>query len=417
MVACTIRAMLNQDARHRAAPLIRRLAKALLIAGVPAQNLEHALSEVASRFGLRAQFFATPTSVMGAMGDDDSQDVFLIRGQSGEVDVSLIDALYDRLKLMMHGEVGVEEERDEIGRILDAPPLYSPVAVIFAYLLLSTAVARVFGGGVFEMATAGAIGLIAGLLSFWASRSETVSRVAVPVAGFLAGLTATLASGFISALSGYLVIVAGLIALLPGLTLTTAARELAAGHLVSGSSRMAGAVMVFLIITFGVAIGRTLGLEIQQLLGQHATEAVLMPLPEWTVYAALVGSTLALTVLFRIQKRRYLWVLLAGLTAFLTSRYGAIVGGPAAGAGLGAIVIGVGGNLYARYADHASVNFNVPGLMILVPGALGLRSLSALLQNDVTAGIEGAFTAALVAVALATGLVLANALFPSRRLL
>jgi uncharacterized membrane protein YjjP (DUF1212 family) len=409
--------MLDQDARHHAAPLIRRLAKALLIAGVPSQNLEHALSEVALRFGLRAQFFATPTSVMGAIGDDDSQDVFLIRAQSGEVDVSRTDALYDRLKLMMRGEVDVDEEREEIGRILDAPPIYTPVVDVAAYLLLSTCVARVFGGGLYEMIIAGAIGLIAGLLSFSASRSETAARIFVPVAAFLAGLTATLASGFISALSGYLVIIAGLIALLPGLTLTTAARELAAGHLVSGASRMAGAAMLFLIITFGVAIGRTLGLEIQSMLGQHPIDAVLLPLPDWSLYASLVGATMALTVLFRIRAHRYHWVLIAGLTAFLTARYGAIIGGPAAGAGLGAIVIGVGGNIYARYSDHASVNFHVPGLMMLVPGAVGFRSLSALLQNDVTAGIEGAFTAALVAVALATGLVLANALFPSRRLL
>jgi uncharacterized membrane protein YjjP (DUF1212 family) len=409
--------MSEPDARHQAAPLIRRLAKALLIAGVPAQNLEHALCAVAARFDLRAQFFATPTSVMGAIGDDDRQDVFLIRGQSGEIDVSRTDALYDRLKAMMRGEVEVEAEREEIGRILDAPPLYPPIADLFAFVLLSACVARVFGGGALEMVVAGAIGLMAGLLAAFAGRSERGARIFVPVASFLAGLTAVLASGFISTLSAYLVIIAGLIALLPGLMLTTAARELAAGHLVSGSSRMAGAAMLFLIIAFGVAIGRTLGGAIQRLLEQHPVDAVLVPLADWTLYAALVGSSIALTVLFRIRVQRYLWVLLAGLLAFFTARYGAAITGPAGGAGLGAIVIGIGGNLYARYADHASVNFHVPGLMMLVPGSVGFRSLSALLQNDVTAGIEGVFTAALVAVALATGLVLANALVPSRRLL
>lgn len=409
--------MSDTDARHQAAPLIRRLAKALLISGVPSQNLEHALITVAARFGLRAQFFATPTSVMGAIGDDDSQDVFLIRGHSGDVDVSRTDALYDRLKVMMDHEVDADAEREEIARILDAPPLYPPLMDLVAYILLSACVARVFGGGAFEVTAAAAIGSLTGLLSIAATRSETWARIAAPVASFLAGVIATMASGFITSFGTYLVTIAGLIALLPGLTLTTAARELAAGHLVSGSSRMAGAAMLFLIIGFGVAVGRALGAMFQTALGQHAIDAVLIPLPDWSLYLALVGSTMALTVLFRIRAHRYHWVLLAGLLAFITARYGAIVGGPATGAGLGAIVIGIGGNLYARYADHASVNFHVPGLMMLVPGAIGFRGLSAFLQNDVTAGIEAAFTAVLVAVALATGLVLANALFPSRRLL
>ena len=48
---------------------------------------------------------------------------------------------------------------------------------------------------------------------------------------------------------------AGLIVLVPGLTVTTAITELATSHLTAGTTRMAGAFMTFIAIGFGVALG------------------------------------------------------------------------------------------------------------------------------------------------------------------
>lgn len=407
------------DSRHHAAPLIRRLAKALLICGVPAPRLESALTAVAARFDLRAQFFATPTSVMGAIGDDDSQDVFLLRGDQGEIDVARTDALHDLLRDLTDEayEVDVEAERARIQTILDAPPIYRPYTDLAAFILLSAAVARVFGGGWHEMLVAATIGLQSGLIGWLASRSGFARRLAVAGASFLAGLTAALASGVIGELSAYLVTIAGLIVFVPGLMLTTAAREIASGHLVSGSARMAGAGIVFMMIAFGVAVGTGVGATLLGLAGRAPVEALPTPLPEWTLVPALIAATISLTILFRVPAERYLWVLAVGLLAFFSARLGAFVEGPAAGAGIGALLVGVGGNLYARYRDHVSLTLHVPGLMMLVPGAIGFQSLAALLNADVAAGVQAAFTAAMVAVALSTGLVIANGFVPSRRLL
>ena len=53
--------------------------------------------------------------------------------------------------------------------------------------------------------------------------------------------------------------------------------------------------------------------------------------------------------------------------------------------------------------------------MLLVPGSLGFQSLSALLANEVVSGMETAFRMALVAVALVTGLLMANVVVGPRR--
>jgi uncharacterized membrane protein YjjB (DUF3815 family) len=59
----------------------------------------------------------------------------------------------------------------------------------------------------------------------------------------------------------------------------------------------------------------------------------------------------------------------------------------------------------------------VPGLLVLVPGSLGFRSVLALLDNDVLAGVRGAFDMVLVAIALASGILLATLVLPPKRAL
>jgi uncharacterized membrane protein YjjB (DUF3815 family) len=51
---------------------------------------------------------------------------------------------------------------------------------------------------------------------------------------------------------------AGLIVLMPGLTLTVAMTELSTQHLASGTARLSAAFVTFLGMGFGVAVGNTL---------------------------------------------------------------------------------------------------------------------------------------------------------------
>jgi uncharacterized membrane protein YjjB (DUF3815 family) len=56
-----------------------------------------------------------------------------------------------------------------------------------------------------------------------------------------------------------------------------------------------------------------------------------------------------------------------------------------------------------------------PGVLVLVPGSVGFRSITALLDDRVVAGIDTAFSALFTAVALVVGLLIANVVLPSRR--
>jgi uncharacterized membrane protein YjjB (DUF3815 family) len=58
----------------------------------------------------------------------------------------------------------------------------------------------------------------------------------------------------------------------------------------------------------------------------------------------------------------------------------------------------------------------VPGILLLVPGSVGFRSLTSLLERQAVAGIETAFSMILTAMALVAGLLIAGVIAPEPRI-
>ena len=91
--------------------------------------------------------------------------------------------------------------------------------------------------------------------------------------------------------------------------------------------------------------------------------------------------------------------------------------GPPVGAAVAALVLGMGSNAYARFADRPAALVMVPGILLLVPGSMGFRSVTSFLRRDVIAAVHTAFEVGLVAGALVAGLLVANIVLPPRKAL
>jgi uncharacterized membrane protein YjjB (DUF3815 family) len=170
--------------------------------------------------------------------------------------------------------------------------------------------------------------------------------------------------------------------------------------------------MLFLLIGFGVAMGSQL---VTLTLGDYPSMVRPEQLPGWTWWLALVGAPLGFSVLFRAHARDMGWILLAGALGIAGSRAGAAAFGPELGAFVGALTVGVASNLYAYFLFRPASVTLVPGILLLVPGAIGFRSLSSLLDREVVTGVETAFTMVLIGAGLVAGLLLANVMVPQRR--
>jgi uncharacterized membrane protein YjjP (DUF1212 family) len=391
--------------------LILHLGKALHQYGYPAPYLESALTRVAERFGLQSQFSSTPTSLFCSFGSLVEQETYMLRVEPGGVDLGKLARVHHLIGETLAGELAPAEGIAKLERLVAAPPPYPRSLAVVSFGLASGGAALFLGGGARELALSIWGGLIVGLLSSLLASRRGVAGALEPLGAALAAFLATVGAHFFPPASVYIVTLAGLIVLLPGFSLTIALTELATRHLASGTARLAGALAVFLTIGFGVAVGNRLG---EALVGATGTAPVVAVLG-WTEWVALLLTSLALTVLLRAEAKDAGWIFATGLVAVVAGRLGANLVGAEMGAFFGALAVGLASNLYARLARRPAAVTLAPGILMLVPGSIGFRSLSSLLDRDVVFGVETMFRMAFVAVSLVAGLLLANAMAPSRR--
>src|SRR6185503_3812910 len=84
------------------------------------------------------------------------------------------------------------------------------------------------------------------------------------------------------------------------------------------------------------------------IVGGHPARVDPTPLGGLWRWAALLAAGLSFTVLLRARPRDAGWVLLAGVLATEGVRLGARLLGPQLGAFVGALLVGIGANLFAR---------------------------------------------------------------------
>jgi len=357
--------------------LIMRLGRALLSLGSPAHRIETTLTMLANRLRLDAQFFSTPTALIASLGNERQTHTYLVRVESTTIDLGKLSDILGVMDQLSDDDISIRQASIDVADIYNAPPRYGSLLTWLAFTLLSASAALFLGGGWSEVLLAALIGFTVGLLSLAGKYSEAVQRLFVPAAATLGSIIATV---FIARHPGTDMItpvIAGLIILIPGMDLTVSTRELASGHLVSGSARIAGALMVLMTILFGLAVGNFIGVQISG----PGMPGQAVPVAAWIPNAALLSQQLT---------------------------------GPVASAALAAAIIGTTANIFSRLTRKPSAIIYVPGLLLLVPGAMGFRSLNQILEHNVVAGLEGFFNVFLTAIALATGMVISSVLVPSK---
>ena len=140
-----------------------------------------------------------------------------------------------------------------------------------------------------------------------------------------------------------------------------------------------------------------------------------MALPEWTLWAAVLATPIAVTVLLQGRVRDMPWIMLASVAGFLGGQAGTALLGPALGACLGALSVGLAAHAYERWLGRPALVALVPGVLLLVPGSTGFRSLALLVDQQVVIGIDAAFATLLTAASLVAGLLMAEMIADARR--
>jgi len=373
----------------RVSPLLKfaqRLAVAMRSRSAPAHRVEDNLHDFAEATDLKVLFHVLPGAVLASHRWTEVLEV-----APGPPDLAGLDALESCSQAVVLGQISPLEGLRQIEKLDARGPYYGQGLTLLGFAAASATAVSFFGGGLLEMIASGAIGTLCGLLISW-----RLAEVLVTCVGTF-GLA--IAAHYVP-IAGDVALVTGIIVLLPGFALTTALTELATRHLISGTSGVAAATLTLLQLGFGVALGSRLA---ELVVGPvvWSTEPVL--LPGWVEPVALVGAALSFGILLQARARHLPHVLGACGVALYATHAATPILGPELAGGAGAFGVTICANAASRGFNQPAAVWQVPGILLLVPGSVGFRSVTALLQHDVLGGVEAAFSTLLGAIALVGG--------------
>lgn len=385
------------------------LGRALHRYGTPAHRLEEALRVACRRLDLESEIFTTPTAIIMSFGDPHELRTRMMRVEGGELDMAKLEQVDDLADEVAAQHVTAAEGVVRLEQILAAPRVYTRSVTVVVNGLTSGTLAVFFGGSLMDVAIASLIGVMLGLLEIVTQRSTDQARVFELVGAAFCSLTASVLSAWVD-IAPTLVTLAALVVLLPGMSLTVAMTELATRNLIAGTARLMSAVIVLLQLVVGVAVGSKLGAA---LVTVRLTEPT--ALPYWAQWVALIASALGMSIIVGAQRRSFGWILAASVVGYLGTGLGTTWLDEQMGVLVGAFLVGVMGNVFARLMERPAQVVHVPAVLLLVPGSMGFRGVSALLGRDTIGGVGTVFEMFVVAIAIVAGLLIANAVVSPRR--
>ena len=420
-LSCDPFPMLNNPA---SAPIDTRidficeLAERLHSYGTTAQRLESALIAVARQLEIECDPWSNPTGMILSFRPiggkaKDPETTRLIRLPLGENALHKL-AETDRIaEEVLAGKLDVAHGHAQL-QALDRPmSRMARWAQVLGFGLAAFGVACLLRLPWLDVATAAVAGLSIGLvLNIVNLKLDGLKDAEEVIAAAIATLITVVVSTWIAPLNFNTVIIAAVIVLLPGMGITNAVNELTSQHLVSGTSRLAGALTVVLKLAIGMMIITTLA----KVLGMHPQVRMDRPQPLWVEGLGMITAAYSFAILFRAGARDYALVMMAAITGYLVSRLVAMSLGNVAGVFAAAFCMTLLGNYYARAFKRPGALVRLPGIIMLVPGSLSFRSVINLLQQQSTeAGTSILVDVLNVLLALIAGILLGNLMLSSRR--
>lgn len=384
------------------------LGAALLGYGLPAHRIEEAIVRLQRAFGMSGTVFGLPTTLMITVRGPHGSHTYTVRAEPGSIDLQRLDALHELVARVERGGLDAAGAELRVAAILRAPRRLPRWTELLAVMLVASGGALMLGGNHWDAAWSAALGLSTGAMLWVGSMSSAFSRVLPVCTALLVTFTSCALSHLGTLEHPVVAAFAALLVLLPGLTLTLAMTELATGHMVSGTARGVSAATVFLQLGFGVLLGLRLG---------RLDEAALSALPPAPFAEAACGALLlavGFMALFAVRTRDIPHTLAISALSFLLCRAAGAVLGPEIGVLIAACAVGLASHTFARLRNRPSSTLTLPGVTMLVPGSLGLLSVSAAALHDPSRAFDLGFGMLMVVIALSTGILLAAAALPPR---
>ncbi|KAL8698946.1 MAG: hypothetical protein Q9201_006292 [Fulgogasparrea decipioides] len=354
---------------------LMKMCKALMNYGAPTHRLEEQMRMSARVLEIEGQFLYIPGCMIISFDDSRTHttEVKIVRTNQA-IDLGKLREVHEIYKETLHDLIGVEEAMERLDRILQRKQQYHRWLLVPVYGLASACVGPfAFGARPIDLPIAFLLGCCLGIMQLIvAPKSELYSNIFEVTA---AVLTSFLARAFGSIRNGELFCFSALaqssIALiLPGYTVLCGALELQSRNILAGSVRMVYAIIYSLFLGYGITIGTSFygGID------RHATSKVSCDTttPYWFPFVFVPPFTLCLIIINQGKWKQMPAMLITAFTGYIVNCFSAkrFASNAQIANTLGALAVGVMGNLYSRVRHGVAAAALLPAIFVQVPSGL-----------------------------------------------
>ncbi len=391
--------------------LCLRIGELLLSSGAGAADVTATMQSVARHFGLRNPVIdVTFTSLsMGYQGDPEQPPVTLLRMVvQREIDYEDLSRVDHLVRQVLAGDVDLVEARATVARLSSTGHRRRRLAVTAGWGVMCAGVALMLGGDALVCAIAFAAAVSIDRTQALMSRRRLPMFYQQVAGGAVATLLAVLAAWADLGLDPSLVITANIVMLLSGIGFMGALQDCLSGFYVTGSARLTEALLatagIIAGVSGGLAFAGVVGVEMGRLDPWQSS---------WQTVTVLAAGSATCAAAFAFSsyapKRTLLPVAAISATAIVLAHQIEVGGfGRTWGAAVAAFVVGFVSWTASRLIKVPPLVIVVSAIVPLLPGLSIYRGLSLLSEDSANpaAGILALATAASVALALASGVIL-----------
>ena len=398
---------LDELVAHAALALALRIGESMLAVGASAADVTATVLRVAGAYGLRdCQVDVTFTSLLVSYERDGAVPLTAMRTvRVRGVDYARLQGISEIARAAGTGGLDVEEAHRRLDVVVSAPPTYRRTVHALGWAGMAGSVAFLLGGGWLVALTAA---LTTALIE---QTMRALNRRGLPlffqqaVGAALATAVAVLLVAWDVEVSTSLVVAAGIVVLLAGLSLVGSAQDAITGFPVTAAARAFEA----LTLTAGIVVGIAGVLDVAQraqLPLDVAAHSSSVPYAVGLASSAGIAGCWALAS--HARPRAICLAALAGGLSWATSwAAGALGSGPAVAAGLAAVVVGFCGAVLTERLRVPPMLVPVCGIVPLLPGLAIYHGLFAIVvEGDLQDGVGVLVRAAALGLALAAGVTL-----------
>lgn len=290
------------------------------------------------------------------------------------IDLGKLREVHEIYKETLHDMIGVEEAMERLDRVLQRKQLYDRWVLVPLYGMASACVGPfAFGARPIDLPVAFFLGCLLGIMQLiLAPKSELYSNIfevtAAVLTSFLARAFGSIRNGEVFCFSA--LAQSSIALILPGYTVLCGALELQSRNILAGSVRMVYAIIYSLFLGYGITIGTSFygGID------SHATSKVSCNTtpPRWFSFIFVPPFTLCLIIINQGKWKQVPAMLVIAFTGYVVNYFSAqrFASNAQIANTLGALAVGVMGNLYSRVQHGVAAAALLPAIFVQVPSGL-----------------------------------------------